>query len=194
MLEGHYEMIWQKFYERCIREERARWHKGHGVVQDRAWYYGPLRVTTIFGGTVRTDVPTPYKTDLQIGPFAMHVFWRGDEDPDCHDHQMDFVTFPLVSYREEVLIFTEGDARRRLERRVVKAFRFHMRRAEYTHRVTGRADDKSLAAVHDVKRPIVTLVWRGRKRREWGFWRVSKDGYSWAFRPWKAYIAEKRAQ
>jgi hypothetical protein len=99
---------------------------------------------------------TPYLTRVILGRLRIHIFHRGDADADPHDHPADFWTFPLVSYVEEYL--DKAGLRRR---RVVKAFRLHRRRAEHAHRVIGSAVDEN--------RPIVTLVWWGRKRREWGF-------------------------
>lgn len=204
VLGGSVEVIGQGFYERCIREERKRWHKGDGV-QDRAWQLGPFRVTTIFGGRANGITgPTPYKTDLQIGRFAVHIFWRGDDDPDPHDHQMDFWTFPLVGYVEQVL--TEPDIERgfrTLEERVVSPFRVHHRPAEYTHRVKERADRMPMSGIKynaldrmtgELKWPIITLVWRGRKRRDWYFWKPTRDGYGWYTVPWKTYIAQARGK
>ena len=183
-------MTWQKFYERCIAEERKRWHKGSSL-KDRAWYIGPFMVTTIFG----RKGEDPYKTDVQLGSLALHIFWRGDADPDPHDHQHDFWTFPLVGYLEYVL----GD-QDEISLNEVKPYRLHARKAEYRHRVERRLDGKPMTEItFDVhkdgqtsivkpleRRPIVTLVWRGRKRRDWGFW-VRKEG-AWEHVPWRAYI------
>jgi hypothetical protein len=49
------------------------------------------------------DHETVYMTRIWMGPLRFHIFHRGDQDPDCHDHPWDFWTFPLVSYVEEVL-------------------------------------------------------------------------------------------
>lgn len=42
-------------------------------------------------------------TRAWFGRLRFHVFFRGDQDPDCHDHPWGFWTFPLRSYVEEVL-------------------------------------------------------------------------------------------
>jgi len=49
------------------------------------------------------DHETPYMTRAWFGRLRLHVFHRGDADPDCHDHPWGFWTFPLRSYVEEVL-------------------------------------------------------------------------------------------
>lgn len=110
-------------------------------------------VVTLWGGQ---NPRTPYLTRVGLGPLRIHVFHRGDSDPDCHDHPADFWTFPLVSYLEE---FIDPEGRRR--ERVVRAFRLHRRRAEFAHRVIGPASGPG---------QIASLVWWGRKRREWGFY------------------------
>ena len=47
---------------------------------------------------------TPYMTRYWIGRLRLHLFHRGDQDPDCHDHPWGFWTFPFRSYVEEVAI------------------------------------------------------------------------------------------
>lgn len=117
-----------------------------------------------------------YQTRVKCGRFRIHIFWRGDRDPDMHDHPSDFWTFPLVSYVEE-----HRDSRGFPIFRVVRAFRLHRRRAEFAHRVVGRSVD---GGVRTDAGPVVTLVWWGKKRREWGF--HTADGWVW----WKNYVKE----
>lgn len=74
---------------------------------------------------------SPYMSQLIIGRLRFHLFHRGDEDPDPHDHPWSFTTFPLRSYVEEV---TDTETRRRSVV-YVSAFHFHHRPASYTHRV-----------------------------------------------------------
>jgi hypothetical protein len=100
---------------------------------------------------------TVYMTRFWIGRLRLHVFWRGDYDPDWHDHPWGFWTFPLNSYVEEVVSasakamvamgHTEWifDGRRaeisdHIFQRVVPAFRLHYRSADHTHRVLGKYD------------------------------------------------------
>lgn len=129
---------------------------------------------------------TPYQTRVKCGAFRIHIFWRGDRDPDMHDHPADFWTFPLVSYVEEV-----GDYRGELMGwRIVKAFRFHRRKAEFAHRVLGAWDGiveyrDGVQFFGTDKRPIITLGWWGKKRREWGFHtRGNQDEWT----PWREYV------
>lgn len=148
--------------------------------------------------TVETrGLESPYQTVVKFGESGprIHFFWRGDADDDCHDHPSDFWTFPLTSYVEEY-----RDREGRLRRRVVKAFGLHRRRAEFTHRLLGSHDGKyhplsimEWAAGFDREpivgiRPVVTLVWWGKKRREWGF----HTPKGWEF--WRSYLGLGEAQ
>lgn len=131
---------------------------------------------------------TPYMTRYWIGRLRLHIFYRGDLDPDCHDHPWDFWTFPLTSYVEEVAYGDKGVYSTQFE--VVKAFRLHFRPATHTHRVIGRYQrDHSEAiygpAVAHGKR-IVTIVWRSKKRRNWGFLK-NRNG-AWCWTDWRSYI------
>ena len=131
---------------------------------------------------------TPYMTRWMFGWLRVHLFHRGDLDPDCHDHSWDFVTFPLTDYLEEVRDPETGTT----SLHVVEAFRFHRRRAEHAHRVIGPVLpgayilgdvyqlDGKLWTLHEGA--IWTVVLRGRARRLWGFWR---DG-QWV--DWRSYL------
>lgn len=126
---------------------------------------------------------SPYQTRVKCGRFRIHIFWRGDRDPDMHDHPADFWTFPLVSYVER---YWSDDANC-YARRVVRAFRLHHRKAEFAHLVLGAwtgtysVQDAGLHPDTD-SRPIVTLGWWSAKRRDWGFLTTA----GWV--PWKAYV------
>ncbi len=166
---------------------------------------------TIYGADGEHEAP--YMTRLWIGRLRLHIFHRGDNDPDCHDHPWGFWTFPLTSYVEEVatpdgrgLTYMEalflGTDRYKLHLQVVPAFRWSYRPATHTHRVIGRASRYALGLQHyqtgvidpgfvgtfllTDNRKIVTIVWRGRGERKWGFLR-NKDG-NWCWTPWREYI------
>lgn len=136
---------------------------------------------------------TKYQTVLALGRLRLHIFWRGDGDPDPHDHMWDFWTFPLVSYVERV--WSDGAS----EDRLVRFCRLHRRPAELRHLVLGKfspmnSSSALLIGSHGVCRRItrlgvgsgavVTIVWRGRKRRDWGFWVDSGT----RFVPWRDYV------
>lgn len=151
---------------------------------------------------------SPYMLRLWVGRLRLHVFFRGDLDPDCHDHPWDFWTFPLTPYVEEVAIarretVAEGveplPQRFDLIRQVVRAFEWTYRPATHCHRVIGALDPKSLfrksatefAYIRDDLRiiegkKIVTLIWRGKQGRSWGFLK-KRDG-RWCWTPWKEYV------
>lgn len=162
---------------------------------------------------------TPYLTRIYLSPptpwgqLYLHVFHRGDEDKDPHDHPWDFRTFPLRSYVEEVVHPVEGYT----SRRVVEAGRWHRRPAWTIHRVLGfsdpgvvmpfqtQFDDLTKRMIEDgaavLRRRLYTVVWRKRGVRKWGFW-VDADGPMAAlsatsdieppaglvFVPWKKYV------
>lgn len=156
------------------------------------------------------DHDQPYMTRAWIGRLRLHIFHRGDQDPDCHDHPWDFWTFPFVPYIEEVLVkrretFIPGgtppEARYDLVRVAVPAGRWTYRAATHTHRVLSRAEvvysTKDLGPTvvlnHAVRRaynpcagPIVTVVWRSKPKRAWGFLK-NRDG-KWCWVGWKTYV------
>lgn len=166
---------------------------------------------TIYGA--HGEHSTPYMTRIWIGRLRLHIFHRGDADPDCHDHPWDFWTFPLTAYVEEVAnpevtrrvqnstVVATGwqHAGRVLHRQIVPAFRWSFRAATHTHRVIGRYDPVVTArAMPNAFFPgaspepladdgkIVTIVWQGRPRRKWGFLR--NRGGQWCWTDWKAYV------
>lgn len=162
--------------------------------------YGPLFFETIYGA--EDTAWTPYMTRFGIGRLRCHVFHRGDADPDHHDHPNDFITFPLTSYVEEIPLYpveeTPPGSPILTTFRIVRAFRFHYRTAEFAHRVLGRyAGDHAYLTASRADTPwgwgalplvdqrkILTLVWFRPKRRDWGFHRL-RDA---CFIPWKRYV------
>lgn len=141
---------------------------------------------------------TPYMTRYWIGRLRLHIFHRGDQDPDCHDHPWDFWTFPFTSYVEEVPLPNRFEGGYDLYRQVVPAWRLSFRPATHTHRVLGRAheitepcDDVTICQ-HKGRSyvacpgPIVTLVWRSEDKRKWGFLK-NRDG-RWCWVHWKSYV------
>lgn len=157
-------------------------------MKDRSW-----GVSTIYG--VDGEHSTPYLTRLMLGRLRLHIFHRGDADPDCHDHPWDFWTFPLTAYVEEVVenigVGTPVWVRRH---QVVQAFRISFRPATHTHRVLGRLDGwwPMVGALDPYGVPrvkpgrIVTVVWLGRSRRPWGFLKA-RDG-RWCWVAWRDYV------
>lgn len=145
---------------------------------------------------------TAYMTRYWIGRLRLHIFHRGDQDPDCHDHPWDFWTFPLTPYVEEV-VHLEVDKGPTVSRQVVPAWRLTHRPATHTHRVIGSAkllprreiiegglvkfyQDNTMRTYYRTNAPIVTLVWRGKANREWGFLK-NREG-KWCWVAWKEYV------
>lgn len=136
-----------------------------------------LRTYTDEGGSA-------YLTRVTWGRSRLHVFHRGDSDPDPHDHPWAFATFPLTSYVEEV---TEPAGNGWATRReVVRAFRLHRRPATYLHRVIGRWAGRGTEVAAGGR--IVTLVRRSGDDRDWGFLRLRGANACWT--PWRAYVLE----
>lgn len=146
---------------------------------------------TIYGADGEHD--TPYMFRAWIGRLRLHIFYRGDADPDPHDHPWPFWTFPLTTYIEEVTT-PNGDGSYARGLQMVEAFRWHYRPATHTHRVIGRMDPSTYEllpalgefVINDKK--IITLVWRGTGERRWGFLKY-RDG-QWCWTHWKKYVYE----
>jgi hypothetical protein len=152
------------------------------------------------------EATTPYMTRYWIGRLRLHDFHRGDQDPDHHDHPWRFWTFPLVPYVEEVVLReynpdTGFMSPSEVYKQVVPAFRLTYRPATHTHRVLGRftgeiknrwtpGEDGGKGWTHaepqfDEGR-VVTIVWRSKEFREWGFLK-NRDG-KWCWVAWKEYV------
>lgn len=152
-----------------------------------------------FGKSKLYDPSTnePYMTRWFIGNLRLHQMHQGDLQRDMHDHPWWFVTFPFRSYVEEILIYRGGMYQKELN--VVKAWRFHFRKARYTHRILGPdfGDFNGLVyrrlfangsfdtcfdehGITAKSRRIWTLVFRGKVKQKWGFWEVvdrARNGY-----------------
>lgn len=165
---------------------------------------------TIYGRAHEHSLP--YMTRIWFGRLRFHIFHRGDNDPDHHDHPWGFWTFPFTSYVEDVVIrdydpVSGMNVPRKTIRQVVPALRLSYRPATHTHRVLGRYSGNVLddfGFIHRVSarqaralasdkfepyfdaRKIVTLVWRGKDERKWGFLK-NRDG-RWCWIHWKEYV------
>ena len=132
----------------------------------------------LFGwNSVTDEFGDKYLTRIFIWRLRLHIFHRGDDDPDCHDHPWGFYTFPFNSYWEEVLEEIEGEYK--IISNVVTRFRWHYRPATYCHRVVGPLNTK--------RKKIITLVWREAFQRKWGFKVVcSPNKIDWIY--WREYL------
>ncbi len=142
------------------------------------------------------DDDNAYMTRWWLGRLRFHIFHREDLDDDPHDHPWGFWTFPLTSYVEEVLATWPSDLR--LERQIVRRFRWHRRSAEHCHRVLGALDTNPVPrylsgevsepyAPVDAGKKVKTIVWRLKPGRKWGFWKKRNGRWCWQF--WKEYVA-----
>jgi hypothetical protein len=148
-------------------------------------------ISTIYGEEGKHK--TPYMTRVTCRRARFHIFYRGDADPDPHDHPWGFWTFPFVSYVEEVLDHDTG----LLRKRVVERFRWHYRPATFAHRVLHSqvlADGHhwqhytSPALRYKLTRRIYTFVWAEHPSRPWGFWKRAWFSKEWCHIYWKKYI------
>lgn len=155
------------------------------------------KVYTVVG----QDDREPYLTRLVLGRLRFHIFWRGDVDPDPHDHPWGFWTFPFVPYLEEVVMGPEDAARWQdllgvadglfRFQNYVASWRWHYRPATYLHRVLGAAeettsDDSPVRTYRLTGRPILTIVWTERPQRDWGFLKIQGAQTCWV--GWREYI------
>lgn len=149
--------------------------------------------------TIKGDDGSPYMHRYWIGRLRLHIFERGDLDPDPHDHPWGFITFPLTSYVEETVwsplstaarINPQGvnlhNPHKALHRGVVPRFRFTYRPAEYCHRVLGRWAGPRGNGLEVAKGKIITIVWRGKTSRKWGF--LKHTGKRWCWEYWRDYL------
>lgn len=173
------------------------------------------RVETVYGKD-RTH-PDPYLTRVAWGPFFLHVFHRGDRDPDYHDHVRPFWTLPLTGYVEHRLIFPgvqvaaldkaagRAPTGPMVRKDVVLPFRVHRREADCAHRIAGRWSGRMTMwrgewepLPETEPGPIITLgLWDRRPApREWGFWRrhsfvppdTGREETAWEWVPWREYV------
>lgn len=150
-------------------------------VTTKQWY----GTNVVYGA--EGDHDTPYMRRIWIGRLRLHIFFRGDADPDPHDHPWDFWTFPLHSYVEDVTT-CDPQGRYSTRREVVARWRLHYRPATHTHRVLGRYKPSERRVPRRDVGPgrIVTIVWRGGSERKWGFLKY-RDG-KWCWQHWKEYV------
>jgi len=163
--------------------------------------------------TIKDD-QSPYMTRIWIGRLRLHIFHRGDSDADPHDHPWNFWTFPLTPYVEEVvqkrsMMFDEDGHQAEWShdgmiterfRQIVPAWRLSYRPATHCHRVLGRylgpkpfrdmqlyAEGRVLCSdeLHGAGR-IVTVVWRSKVRRSWGFLKHRDGKWCWVY--WRDYV------
>lgn len=132
--------------------------------------------------TILGEDGSPYMTRYWIGRLRLHIFYRGDLDPDPHDHPWGFWTFPLTSYVEEVSLPNrfEGGVDRHIQ--LVKAWHWNYRPADHCHRVLGRWDRSR--RLSDKK--IITIVWREKESRKWGFLKMRDGRTCWQY--WRDYL------
>lgn len=170
-----------------------------------------FRYTIYDGDPYSPHYHEPYLTRYRLGRLMIHVFYRQDHD-DPHDHPWPFWTFPLHDYVEEVFFplprWNEGEAPCMVSRkRVVRAWRWHYREPGHVHRITGRYAgngwhitrreivenvhprvfdrEAEMVPYHYEKKTFITIVWRGKEEREWGFWK--KRGLFWCWQKGKEY-------
>jgi hypothetical protein len=117
-----------------------------------------------------------------------HVFLRGDMDRELHDHPWPFVTWCLLGgYMEEIGL---KDPRKPSRFEEMKPGQWKYRSCHHRHRVILAEGQYA-----------VTIVFTGRTRRTWGFWRVTNKwannnggGLRAIFIPWHKLVQQRRGE
>lgn len=130
-----------------------------------------MKTSIIYGCEGRGDYNKPYLTRYTLierptWQICLHVFHRSDY-PDFHDHPWDFWT--LVLWRGYIEHLPSG------KRRIWPGM-ILFRPATHAHWVE-LISDADYPESGPVK-PAITLVFMGRRKREWGFW-LNKRWTSW---------------
>lgn len=135
-----------------------------------------FRLLERFRGSDRSVFVTRVRVSPQTrwGQIYLHIFHRGDADPDPHDHPSPFWTFPFRSYVELVML-PNGQ----LAENIVRAWRWHKREATYVHLIKRPLKGSF---------PLFTLIWRQRSDRAWGFWVPSPEPPTRWWMPSQAYF------
>jgi len=161
---------------------RRRW----GYIHDQVWFpckpIEALRVEALNPEEIMVKDEQCYRLYLDrrmlwLGPinFRFHTFYQGDEEAAPHDHPWWFITFPFRSYTETVQT-PDG----RMNSRVVRAWRFHFRRASHRH------------FVHEPLRPFSTIIMTGPLKHDWSFWPDAKTRIP--HREWTNYNRTERKE
>lgn len=146
------------------------------------WQHRPVRTAWGRDG----EHWTPYRTQIRLFPKTpwgqpmLHIFWRPDGDPDCHDHPWGFWTYPFIAYKE---VRIEEDGSQRFH--AVRPYQWHWRPATYRHRIY-----RAMVGADD-RKEIVTFVWKMPGERNWGFWIMETSG-DYRFVTWQDYIYGNR--
>jgi hypothetical protein len=158
--------------------------RGQEFMKFRKGYFeiAGMRFGYEFSRIGHNGVPYLDRHILHIGgpSLRLHKFHRGDDDRAPHDHPWNFWTFPLATYVEQVPYRAKptrypSDDFWGYTENVVKAFRFHFRKAEYLHVV-------SYKRAKNPEKPFWTFVVTGSVKRKWGFW--PKPGKFVYWRDW----------
>jgi hypothetical protein len=128
----------------------------------------------------------------------LHVFLRGDEDEELHDHPWSFWTLVICGgYWEEVPIEEAHRSRG-----------FHLigpsepitkagpgLRSALILRRSGSLSFRPAQWKHAVRldpgRACATLVLTSPKSRDWGFWSPLTELGAWSFTPWRKFVDDR---
>jgi len=172
--------------------------RGLGYLHDQIWFPADVPVEAPSDHVMCRDFKW-YQLYLDrkmiwtpFGTLRLHTFYMGDDDAAVHDHPWWFITFPFRSYtetyEEEIPSWKWYDWRKKIPGdhpmywvrrvRLVRAWRFHFRRATHRH------------FVHAPDRPFRTIILTGPLKRNWGFW---PDGDTFIpHREWTNYNASDK--
>ncbi|TIP24864.1 MAG: hypothetical protein E5X67_27210 [Mesorhizobium sp.] len=150
---------------------------------------------TIYG--VDGEHATPFLTRIRTGRLRIHIFHRGDADPEAPDACVRPVGMTSAMPARPGGTHSSNPGRQPL-RRSLSAER--SRNPTGDRAGLGRYDSLATmevvigAFVFGARRvppqcqpgKIITIVWQGKSNRKWGFLR-NRDG-NWCWTPWREYV------
>lgn len=116
---------------------------------------------------------------IQTPWMSLYVHWiyRPDMDRFGHDHPWTFRSFVLRGWYDEI-VYEKNDGQRTSggpwKIQHWKRFSWHRMGLDQAHKITAIPQDWGRC-------PLITLVFVGKRRRNWGFWGPS------SFIPWQEY-------
>lgn len=135
-----------------------------------------MKTKIIYGCDGRSDGHLPYLTrytliDRSNWQLCLHVFHRSDY-PDFHDHPWNFLT--LVLWRGYIEHFPDGKTRRVWPGMILFRPATHQHWVELVkgHHVCNHSFERP--HLESYEKRAITLVFMGKRKREWGFWLKGK--------------------
>lgn len=108
---------------------------------------------------------------FKLGRFQLETWLPEMLEEHHHDHECDFWVYPFSSYVEQVLLPKNGAQ----WVQTIPAHKWRKFPAEHTHIMLGAYMGLNEfqgfpEPQRDIVKPVYVLVYRGKKRRSWGYW------------------------